>query len=294
MFGIVLASFLVTSNVHAAGIRPSRQTQVLDAGSSGIVTIAVENDESVPIQVQASVQPLAIQAAQQQISFEATHSADAWVTPIQPITVIAPGATAEVSYAISIPSYATPGSYPLGLVTTLEGNTNDQIDVHAQIISLFFLYVAGEIQEDVTIDSISLSDRFWLGTDPLTAQVRVSNNGGIHTDYSGMVELLSRDGTVLQTRPLTVQKRQLSMAETGVHTVTFFPLSPLESGGLSVRARIQYGSTNQTTFSQVSLWHIAYPIFLLGGIVLLAIVLSIIIRHVRKAYYVPVEKNQTS
>lgn len=282
----------VPASAQAIGLWPSRSTDVLDPGQTKVVTITIQNDESIPIVVEPVVDAVRIDAQTNRLAFDANHSADEWVQPLYNRTAIGPGGQEELSFAVSIPSYAQPGSYPLALMAEVKGDGDSQINVSARVASLFFLYVAGEVQEELQVASITLSDRLWHGTDPLVAQVSLENNGGIQVPYQGVVELMDSEGTVLQVRPITRETAQLFAGERVTHAVSFFPLDIVDAGKISVRTRVQYGTTDRQVSNETAGYFIPLIAIIVGLTVTIFIIVFFAIRRFMKPYYEPVVPTQ--
>ncbi len=208
--------------------------------------------------------------------------------------VIPKGESQEISFTLQVPKDASPGGhYAAILVGTKAPNTpqGSALSVASYISSLFFVRVAGDVQESGDIREFS-ADRTFYASPSVHLSLRFENKGNVHLHPEGDIAIydmwgkergripVNNDSAFGNVLPKSIRKFDFSwQGEKGLASI----------GRYTAVATLAYGDTNRQNVSEtISFWVI--PVWetagVLGGSALLVFIIILIVRwYVRRSLF---------
>lgn len=225
------------------------------AGEDGTPKILLENDDNNP------------------------YSMKTWVGPL-PTLLTVPREIKKLPVTIRVPANASPGGYYSVIRFTatppeLEGTG---VSLSASLGSLVLLTVSGEVKHDLALEELSVSGAGKSGTlfeyTPLDFNVRLKNNGTIHEQPAGRIEITDMFDKKVATLSINQPPRNILPG-----SIRKFN-APLDSsvignkklfGRYTAKLTATYGDNKQTITSQTTFWVIPYRVI---GIAIAAMIIS--------------------
>ncbi len=196
---------------------------------------------------------------------------------------------------ISIPTDAQPGglygSIVIGTVTTPEEQVpvgTDSVGVNpivTRIGSLFFIRVAGDVKQDITLKKFSLkNDRSILGGDPISFEILYENNGTVHENPYGYIYIKNFFGS--EIKKIEVEPWFILPDSLRVREVVWE--APFLFGRYTATAEIKNGYSSELDTASVAFWIIPWKIV---AIVFAVVVVSVgIIRFILSKVHISFKK----
>jgi hypothetical protein len=275
--------FLFVNTVSATTITPVRQTIVLDPGASQVVQVELMNDSDDTVAYIPEVDAFSLNQDNGRAVFGARDIALLWTQANRDSVLVAPGQTILISFTVTIPEDAEPGSHYLGLFAK-QAPVDGTIGVGSRVGSLLFLHVAGEYSEDVTRE-LFFSDNTFVWGGPVTLNLILKNNGTIHAVPNGTIILRTPNGRLVAQQKIGDDNRKILPQGRWESKHVFSGLDWRDSGRLEAVLSLQYGISNQREIlDRITLWYlpIGFSFFVLAGLILLFVTLLYLKRRHKK------------
>lgn len=209
-----------------------------------------------------------------------------WVTIPRPEITIAPGATVEVPFTVTVPGDASPGGHfgTIFLSTNGEKPKTVGASVGYQVGAILSFQIAGDIHEEARIRQFT-SDKSVYGEPKATFHVKVENLGNTLVRPRGLLEIVDMFGKKTVTLNLNDSEAAILPHSTREFTVTWDD-DRVRMGKYQAIATLEYGTdVKHTIFQELSFWIIPSKVVLpvLGIIFLVALILYIWVKlYIRK------------
>lgn len=253
--------------VDAFAINPLRQTFTVDPGRSVKVQLEVSNRFDDMVSVEPSVAAFSIHPKDGSVQPADYSEALRWIIPQQRQVDVPSGQTRVLEYDIAIPDNADPGAHYIMLLATQKNGSQ----VQAELGSLLFLYVAGEVQETLSVESFSsLKKVYWGGVPEITMQLR--NKGTIHLVPRGQLTFETRQGVKQQFDVNPETKKMFP----GVRLTEDFSINSMEKGDVGkVQAQlvVQYGVSGGQIIRTIDFYYIPKMYLVLAALVGVSLIL---------------------
>jgi len=116
------------------------------------------------------------------------NSLKEWIHPEFPQVAVAPKTEFEFRFSVDVPKNADPGThYGVLLVSTAPATQGAGASVQAKIGPIILVKVAGDVKEQLTLESLS-APRF-LDSPPIGLEARFKNEGTVHEAPQGTIEV---------------------------------------------------------------------------------------------------------
>lgn len=120
---------------------------------------------------------------------------------------LASGDRLEVPVTITVPKNAEPGGHYASLFfgtdPSIKTQNGGQISVRSLLGTLIILRVAGDITEQASLSSFSLTDgKSTFANPPVKFSVRIQNSGNVHVRPTGMITIKNMFGHVVAQVPV--------------------------------------------------------------------------------------------
>jgi hypothetical protein len=277
----------VTNATDTLKISPIRTDLSINPGDTGIVKTYVSNLSKNPIEVQPiendfisgneSGEPAIILGAN---SYAPTHSLKRFMLPLANVTV-GPGATQEVDVSIVVPKTAQAGGY-FGAVRFASATTDgsENVNLSTSAASLILLTVPGNIIDQLQLTNFDLQQNgnsvsSFRSPKNISVLVRFTNQGNVQEGPFGQVYVTKGNKTVYTYPFNQSQPAQVILPDSSRRWSV--PLQNLgKFGKYTVGATFTYGAKGESIQVSKTFW-IVPTIYIIGGIVAIAIVILIII-----------------
>lgn len=125
---------------------------------------------------------------------DSTYSLAAWATITPSQFVLRPEEQQIVTFTINVPTNAEPGGHYGSIVASLSGGTENVSgsSVGSKRGSLLLLRVAGDINEDISIDTFSVDSFQEYG--PVDFELKFKNDGNVHLKPAGFITIVDTFG----------------------------------------------------------------------------------------------------
>jgi len=189
-FFLFILSFFFYESVFAFSISPLRHTVVVDPGKQAEIILEIENTENSVLEVVSDIDAFLVDSNSGKAVWGQDEGALSWVESQKKELYILPGEKKELSFEVTVPEEAEPGSHYLGLFAKKKIGETEQIS--QRIGSLLFLYVSGEVQESLVKKHWEYSTHFFKKPQ-LESQFLFTNSGSIHLVPKGKLEIKRGD-----------------------------------------------------------------------------------------------------
>lgn len=184
------------------GISPTTLTLSGDPGQQLTGQVTVLNAGTQPLRYQVYPSDFQIRNEAYEKDFEPSPdiaSVADWFTLPEGFEELAPDAQATINYTIDIPSDAVSRGY-YGVIfaeTTPEDPDSSGVARRKRVGALIYLSVNGGLVQDGKVASFA-TDK-WYRQSPVTAQLRLQNDGNVHFEAKGEVRLKNILGRTVST-----------------------------------------------------------------------------------------------
>lgn len=298
-FGIAfLLGALFFSNTYVSAqesssikIQPTLVEEKVEPGKSFSSILSATNLGSVAQVYKVSVQDIESIDADGHPVFAKEHETtgfemSSWVKIPRPDITIAPGATVEVPFTVTVPTDASPGGHfgTIFLSTAGEKPKTVGASVGYQVGAILSFQVAGDIKEEARIRQFT-SEKTVYGESKAVFHVKVENLGNTLVRPRGLLEIVDMFGK--KTATLNLNDSEAAILPHGMRefTVTWDD-DRVRMGKYQAIATLEYGTdVKHTIFQELSFWVIPSKVVLpvLGIIFLVALILYIWVKlYIRK------------
>jgi hypothetical protein len=217
-----------------------------------------------------------------------------WVKISRSEITIAPGATAEVPFTVTVPKDASPGGHFGTIFLSTQGEKPKTVgaSVGYQVGAILSFQIAGDVKEEARIRQFT-SDKSIYGESKAVFRVKVENLGNTLVRPRGLLEIVDMFGKKTATLNLNESEAAILPHSTRDFTVTWDD-DRVRMGKYQAIATLEYGTdVKHTIFQELSFWVVPSKVVLpvLGIIFLVALILYIwvklYIRKKMKEYGIP-------
>ncbi len=209
-----------------------------------------------------------------------TYSLSAWVKISTEGIKLAPNESAARNFTISVPADAEPGGKYAGILfgTSPPKVGGTQIAISNKVGSLILVRVAGDAKESATFEEFSTPTDF-LENGPVPFTVRVKNNGNVHLQPKGNIEIKNTFGKTVETIPVNEGNANVlpesirTFLDSEGNNLTWSP-GGLTIGKFTANITLAYGDPAQNLTDSVSFWIIPWKVLL---VLLLAIIITVLL-----------------
>lgn len=209
-----------------------------------------------------------------------------WVTFTDKEITVSPGGSRQVTFTITVPKEASPGSHFGGVFLTYQapGETLNATGVGYEIGTVLNLQISGEIVEEAAIRSFS-SNKFIYGEAKVHFTTRAENLGNVFIRPRGLVEIHSMFGKKVATLPVNDAGAGVLPKGERTYETDWLP-EDLQIGRYEAIVALSYGGQgSQTISSKTEFWILPVNIVLpvLGGLLAFVLVVYVMLRlYVRR------------
>ena len=282
---VVLAFLLIVrlraqTNPPALIVHPSNLEVSLTLGKPTKGSIYVMNTTKNPLTVQTELRNFTAQGEQGAVALTQENipfSLASWISVSPTKVEIAPGKEARFDYTITPPANAEPGghfgSVVFATVPTAVGNTGSAVS--QEIATLILGKVPGDAKEDAVVESITTDKQFYeFG--PVNFTLRVKNNGAVHIQPFGAVQLTDMLG-----RKFDAPIDPTNVLPNAVRRINATFSKRLLIGHYQAKIIASYGSKNQPLEGSVEFW--AFPVRYAAVVLVVLILLFFMRKRLWKA-----------
>jgi hypothetical protein len=258
-------------------ISPPRLQIDADPGETVTTEIKVRNITDLNMRVESTVNDFVAgnKSGEPRILFgdeESPYPLKKYISDVPSLT-LEPKERRGVTVEINVPGNAAPGGH-FGLVQFKgvpagDGNQSSQVNVAASVGTLILLSVSGEIQEQMVVDRLAVSQDGNAGSffegGPFRLITELDNTGNVHLEPTGSLTITNLFGQEVAGAAFNKNKGNVLPGKIR-RFENAFGEKERWVGRYTATAQLQYGSDNTVLKEQVSFWVIPYKII---GIILL-------------------------
>lgn len=267
--------------VQASTISPLRQSIVINPGHEEVVEVSILNNDSSVKEFIPEVDSFKIDPDKGYPIFGQHDKAINWIKAHPQKLSINPGEKKEIVFTISVPAYAEPVAHYLGLFAR-EASQAGQVSAQPRVGSLLFLYIAGEMHEDVSRTDFSSSKKLYL-EDNILVNLSLKNNGTIHAIPKGFIEVNNAFGKQIKTLVLNEDERKILPHDNWNEEYTINQLTWKDAGPIKINAKINYGIKNKLISDSITIWYLPAEILIIIGALISAIIMLAILWRIKKS-----------
>lgn len=201
---------------------------------------------------------------------------------------------ATIPVTVRIPTDAQPGGLYGSVVVSTVTSPSDQVrggrstgvnPLITRIGSLFFVRVAGEVNEDLVLKDFSVKgNTHLLGSTPVDFQLLYENNGTVHENPSGYIHvknMLGADVADIEVEPWFILPDSLRLREVSWN-------APFLFGRYTATTEIQKGYGDKVDVTSVSFWVIPWKVVTV--VFLIIVVVIMLIRFIASKFSLSLKK----
>lgn len=245
------------TNPPALIVHPSNLDVNLTPGSPTSGTIYVMNTTKNPLSVKADLRNFTAQGEQGAIALTTENipfSLASWIAVTPAKADIPAGKEMAFKYTITPPTNAEPGghfgSIVFATVPSSVGNTGSAIS--QEVAALILAKIPGDAKEDAVLESIT-TDKPFYEFGPVHFTLRVKNQGGVHIQPFGVVEVTDMLG-----RKFDAPIDPTNVLPNAVRQINATLNHKLLIGKYQAKVIASYGSKNLPLEGSVEFW--AFPL----------------------------------
>jgi hypothetical protein len=275
---------------NALKVSPVRQSISMDPASTKTIQVTIENMTTTPANLHPVVNDFVAGSDEKgqpniilnENEYAPSHSFKRFVTKIPDFT-LGPRETRNISVKINVPADAAGGGY-FGAVRFGAADPNDpnrQVSLSGSVGSLVLLRVNGNITEKIAIESFDVRQNgkpkaFFTTNKNLQAVVRFKNDGNVQVEPFGKFAL-KKSGQTLSTDEINVVQPRGAVLPDSIRRfeAQLTKVGPL--GKYTIEGNFGYGTTGQLLTAKKTFYVIPVYIFILVGLVLIAILFAIFV-----------------
>jgi len=263
---------------EAFSISPSRFLVTADAGTSQKIAIKITNDQASGLQYSLSVLGASQDNKGYPVFSSGSDDAENWVHPDSQSVSLAPMETKTVSFNISVPKTALPGSHYLGLAVEPANSESGQVSLSGRLVSILTLQIAGKVNESLEVIKWRPAKEFFYGNN-WKFELDVENSGDIEVPAACEVSVSDWGGRKLSAQTVPMGNQILAGSLRSLKPAIF--ASGIKWPGIyQAKAQLIYGKTRQTVFAVADVVYI--PLWMIAaGILLILILFALAVRLFR-------------
>lgn len=292
-YGFVLLAVPVLSasaQQPSAGISVSPPSYELSANPGDEITntIRVDNPVDQALKISVSARNFTALGEEGQVNLteeDSTYSLAKWITISPSTATVDARASQEFKYTIKIPADAEPGGRFGSIVfkTAAKPLTGQSgVSVGQEVGSLVFLKIAGNVQEKSSIAEFKATHAI-NEYKPVNFDVRVKNEGNVHTRPTGTITITNFFGKKVATVPIdsrnvlpgAVRRMEAQWKDSGRFLF----------GKYTATISVVYGGNSQIVTASTTFWGFPYTIILvsIGALILLGLLVFRARKRIRLA-----------
>lgn len=268
-------------SVQSFEVSPPSQELQGEPGQTVIATAKIRNKsrETVPLAVRVEDFTASGEEGQVALTDAGPYSLSNWAVVTPKSFSLLPGEEKEVTAKIKVPPSKVAGGYYGSFVFSSrpEAPIGGAATVGQEIASLFLLKIAGSVNEQLSLDSLSAPPFSEFG--PIPLNLKFTNNGNVHTKVYGLVNISDMFG----------QK----VADLVINQTNIFPgasrniKTTLEKqflmGRYTATAIMYYGTTKNETLTAVGSF-VVIPYRIIAFVFVIGIILYSFRKRIKKAF----------
>ncbi len=261
-FFIFFTFFLFCTQIDfatALTLTPARQTTIIDPGQSQLLKITVKNDEKESVFVHGTVEGFGIEERTKRAIFGIFDPAVSWITVNPKQITIEPGQTKDIFFTLSVPQNTPPQVHYLAFFAEVR-STGGQVGISSRVGSLVFLYVSGNVREEMNIVDFSAGSSWYTKPDA-SIFLQTKNQGTIHTIPQGVVRAHDWRGNTLAEFHLNKENHLVLPSSEWAESYVF-QLKPWHIGKIDLTLQLNYGLEQKMLLRKAEFWYI--PIWSVG------------------------------
>lgn len=184
----MLVLLFSAQSVHALSLFPTKQTVVLDPGTSHVVSIDLYNESEETLLLTPEVEGFAIDELTKNIQHGVYEEAKQWFEAERLQYTLLPTQSQRIAFTIHVPEHASPGARYVSLFASSRSEDEGNVAVQSRVGSLLFLHVTGEIDESLQVQDFS-TGRTLYTKGPVQVHTLLENNGNIHVVLNGVLKI---------------------------------------------------------------------------------------------------------
>jgi hypothetical protein len=271
----------------ALRISPVRQDIVVNAGTSDVVDVYIQNLTGQPMALQGIVNDFTANSDESgnpsillnPNQYAPTHSLKHYVAPISSFT-LQPDEQKDVKVTITIPKGTAGGGY-YGAVRFVPASTSSgkNVTLSASVGSLILVTVPGNLKEQVSVSGFdveknSKSSSIFLSNKSLDSVVRFQNEGNIQEEPFGTI-LLKKGNKTLSTYQVNNTSPRGNVLPDSIRKFSI-PLTHLGSfGKYTLEGNFGYGTTGQLLTASTTFYIVPTAFIILAIVIVLLILFAI-------------------
>lgn len=274
-----------TDNTNSLKLYTLRSSPVIQAGSSGDVSVQVENLTNAPITLKAIENDFVAGDEKgtpaiilDENSYAPTHSLKRFMVPILNFTV-APKAIQSVTVKIVVPKTAQAGGYFGALRFAPATNSTQPVSLNGSVASLILLTVPGPTVEQLTLTNFDVQQNGGTATNfrtptDLSLLIRFQNKGNLQEAPFGQVNVL-KGKKIVYTANFNQKDPKDEILPDSARRWTL-PLKNLgKFGKYTVTGTFGYGTKGQTVNIDKTVWIIptTYIVAVVVGVLVLLVII---------------------
>ncbi|PJA89719.1 MAG: hypothetical protein CO137_02815 [Candidatus Magasanikbacteria bacterium CG_4_9_14_3_um_filter_32_9] len=289
-FSLLFFTFLVGvfllfdfSNVFAFSVSPLKQTMIVAPGSEVEFSIEIINDSPEVKSFLQEVDGFEINSETGIANFGNFSDAQNWTKVGSSKLTLQPNEKGEFKFLFDVPESAQPGAYYLGLFAK-EVNAGGQVSLSSRVGSLLFLYVEGEVREDLVRTNFSASKKVFFSQE-FEIALGLENKGTIHVSPRGQVVFKNILGQEVDKVYINLDQRKVLPRGIWQETLKIETNDPRAIGPIKAELTVVYGLTQNQISDITSFWYFPeWSLYIVGAFVILLIMIVIGIRVVRSRF----------
>ncbi|MCX6732414.1 MAG: hypothetical protein NTV98_02645 [Candidatus Roizmanbacteria bacterium] len=269
------------SSVQSLEVSPPSQELQADPGQTLTATAKVRNKsrETIPLTVRVEDFTASGDEGQVALTEQGPYSLAKWAVLSPSSFSLAPGEEQIVTAKIKVPTNKVAGGYYGSFVFAVkapQAQGGGVATVGQEIASLFLLKIAGPVNEQLSLDSITAPAFSEFG--PIPLNLKFTNNGNVHTKVYGLVNVSDMFGqkvsdiVVNQTNVFPGASRQIKATLD----------KQLLFGKYTTTAIMYYGTTKNETLTSVGSF-IVVPYRIIALLVIVGALLYGMRKRLKKA-----------
>lgn len=274
IFCLLFQNFFL-SPANSFTLTPARQTIVIDPGSNAKVQLNILNDQKEIKKFKAEIQSFEVDEKTGNIKYTNKDAAINWVQVNSNDINLNPGQNGKVIFTINVPENILPGSHYLALTVNELPLEGEQISVSTRIVSLLFLYVGGQIKEDLSRLSFGTEKKYFF-SQPTNIILGLKNFGSIHAVPQGEIVLKNMNGK--EFSKININPGDQKILPNGVFEkeFSFDKFSFGQYGKITAELNIKYGMSGKQIHDSTTLWYLPWPLLIVLIILILVFIIFIV------------------
>lgn len=210
--------------------------------------------------------------------------------------ILAPGQRESIKITINVPNDASPGGHYgvvrfTGTPPELKGTG---VSLSASVGTLILVGVSGDVTESAKVAELYTERNGKRGSlfeyGPLNIVVRIENNGNIHLQPKGTLQVTDMFGRTVYLGQINQDSRNVLPGS--IRKFEQFMDKNLLFGRYKLKADLVYGTNNQITSDSVTFWVIPYKLIM--GVILLIAALIFAFKRYNRFIINRAKKKQSS